>query len=727
MTKHRKKKKKKILSKEVKTSVLKCFLKNPKKRLNAGTIISKMKIRANKDAVYAAMIKLRDEDVLKQVTEFKFVLNRKHPLAQKQPKGARAKSNTGKQTYEGTVAQIKSGAAFILVDNLEDDIYVPASALNGAYDGDDVEVILKPKGGRKLEGKVSKILKRNTPEVMGTLEMTKKKYGTVVLASKRVRMNLKVSKEHLNGAKDGDKVKVEITHWPKGGDLTAWGAVKRTFKGIDPHNWTMESILVENGFHSDHSKASLKEAKKFPAEISEQEARKRRDFRGILTFTIDPDTAQDFDDAISYRVLDNGHTEVGVHIADVTHFLKPGTALDAEAYERSTSVYLVDRCIPMLPERLSNNLCSLMPNVDRLVFSAVFTFDKSYKLKTEWFGKSIIHSDKRFTYDEGQQSLDNKKGLYHKELTVINKIAYKLRDDKFNNGAINFDSEEVKFNLDKNNKPTGVFVKERKDVHLLIEDFMLLANKRVAKFITIKGNEQAIPFVYRIHDHPNLDKVADLAAFMEEFGITMDLSTPEKVSKSFNELSEKSKTNDTYKLLMGLAIRTMSKAAYSTNNIGHYGLRFEDYAHFTSPIRRYSDVLVHRILEKNLIGKAHRKDKNKLEARCMHISKQERKAMAAERDSIKYKQVEYISDHIGEEYDGLISGMIERGVFVELSETKAEGFIPFDAMKTKYFMEDGRYKAVTKNKKKTIKMGDTIRVKVVSTDLQNRQIELKMV
>jgi len=727
MSKNRKKRK--VLPKEVKTSVLKCFLKNPKKRLNAGTIMSRMKIKANRDAIHAAMVKLRDEDVLKQVTDNKFVLNRKHPLAKKGPKSpaSKHKSTKGKQTYDGVVAQIKSGAAFIIIDNLEEDVYVPASALNGAFDGDEVEVKVVPRGRRKLEGKVTKIHKRNTPEVMGTLEMTRKKYGTVIPASRKIKMNLKVAKEHLNGAKDGDKVKVEITHWPKDGDPTAWGEVSKVFKGIDPHNWTMESILVENGFHSEHSKAAVKEAKKFPVEISEEEASRRRDFRGILTFTIDPDTAQDFDDAISYKVLKNGYIEVGVHIADVTHFLRPGTVLDQEAFERSTSVYLVDRCIPMLPERLSNNLCSLMPNVDRLVFSAVFTFDKSYKMVKEWFGKGIIHSDKRFTYDEGQESLDNKKGLYHKELTVINKIAYKLRKAKFNNGAINFDSEEVKFKLDKNNKPTGVFVKERKDVHLLIEDFMLLANKRVAKFITMKGSDQTIPFVYRIHDHPNLDKVADLAAFMSEFGIEMDLSTPEQVSKSFNELAKKAKTNDTYKLLMGLAIRTMSKAAYSTNNIGHYGLRFEDYAHFTSPIRRYSDVLVHRILEKNLTGKAHRKDKNKLEAKCLHISKQERKAMEAERDSIKYKQVEYISDHIGEVYEGIVSGMIERGVFIELSESKAEGFIPFDAMKTKYFMEDGRYKAVSRNKKKTIKMGDKIKVKVVSTDLKNRQIELKMV
>jgi len=732
MSKNRKKRK--VIPSDVKAIVLKCFLKNPKKRLNAGTLLSKMRIKGSKDAVQAAMTKLAGEQILKQVTDNKFVLNRKHPAAKsvgKELKGhkrpQKSKSTQGKKIHEGVIELIRSGAGYVLVDNLEDDIYVPAHALNGAFNGDEVEVSVKQNKGRRPEGKITKILKRNTPQIMGTLEITKKKYGTVIPASRKIHVNLKVAKEHFNGAKDGDKVMVDITHWPNSSDQTLWGEVKKAYKGIDPHNWTMESILVENGFHSEHNPESVIEAEAFPVEISEKEAAKRRDFRDILTFTIDPDTAQDFDDAISYEVLPDGNTEVGVHIADVTHFLQPGTALDQEAFERSTSVYLVDRCIPMLPERLSNNLCSLMPNVDRLVFSAVFTFDKKHKLVGEWFGKGIIHSDKRFTYDEGQESLDDKKGLYHKELTVVNKIAHKLRKQKFKEGAINFDSDEVKFKLDKNNKPTGVFIKQRKDVHLLIEDFMLLANRRVARYISQKGQESEIPFVYRIHDHPNLDRVADLGNFMKEFGVEMDLSSPESIAKTFNELSRRGKKDDTYKLLMSLAIRTMSKAVYSTNNIGHYGLSFDDYSHFTSPIRRYSDVLTHRILEKNLKGKPYRLDKNKLEAKCIHISKQERKAMSAERDSIKYKQVEYISDHIGEEYDGIISGMIERGIFVELSESKAEGMIPFENFREKYEMADGRFKAVTRNGKKQLRMGDKIRVKVISTDLENRQIELKVI
>ncbi len=728
MSKQRRKKT--IKSGSIKNELLKYFLKNPKKRLNAGILLNRMKIKVSKDAVNSALKALHGEDILRQVSEKKYVLNRKHKVAKSGGKGSSngKAAGKGKQTYQGRVETIKSGAGYIIVDNLESDIYVPARALKGAFNGDEVEVTaIMSKNGRKPEGKVKRIIKRNTPQMMGILEEGGKKYSTLIPASRKIRATVHVGKENYNGAKVGDKVLIDIIHWPATSEQPIWGEVKRVFKGLDDHNWTMESILVENGFNSEHTPASMKEADKFPEKISAEDIAQRRDFRDILTFTIDPDTAQDFDDAISYLELEDGQVEVGVHIADVTHFLKPGTALDKEAYDRSTSVYLVDRCIPMLPERLSNKLCSLMPNVDRLVFSAVFTFNKKNELISEWFGKGIIHSDRRFTYDEGQESLDNKKGLYHKELTAINKIAYKLRKQKFKEGAINFDTEEVKFILDKKNKPTGVFVKQRKDVHLLIEDFMLLANRRVARFITMKDEENPIPFVYRIHDHPDLDRVANLANFMKEFGIEMDFSTPEKVSASFNELSKKARTNDTYKLMMGLAVRTMSKAVYSTNNIGHYGLRFSDYSHFTSPIRRYSDVLTHRILEKNLGGKINKVDKTKLESECMHISKQERKATEAERDSIKYKQVEYISDHIGEEYDGIIAGMIERGVFVELSESKAEGFIPFENFKEHFSVADGRYKATSRNGKKTMKMGDKIRVKVLSTDLLNRQIELQAV
>lgn len=722
MPNQNKKKSKKVDAPRIKEKVLKYFLKNPKKRMNAGQLSAKLRIKATKPTVHAVLIQLRDEDILRQVSENKFVLNKKHKAK------TSSKASTGsKQTYEGKVDMIKSGAAYILVDGLENDVYVPEKFMNGAMNGDDVLVSVSASKRRKPEGKVKKITKRNTTQVMGELTRLKKKLGVITPSSARFNAKVYVAKEDLNGAEEGDKVLLSVKSWPEEAGEPIWTAVKKVFKNVDPHNWTMESILVESGFSSSHTPEAMKEAEQFPSEISEKDIETRRDFRDILTFTIDPDTAQDFDDAISYQKLENGDHEIGVHIADVTHFLKPGTKLDQEAFERSTSVYLVDRCIPMLPERLSNHLCSLMPNVDRLVFSAVFTFaKKSHEMTSEWFGKGIIHSDRRFTYDEGQESLDDKAGLYHKELNLINKVAYKLRKQKFKEGAINFETDEVKFILDEKNKPTGVYIKQRKDVHLLIEDFMLLANKRVARFVALKEKDPEIPFVYRIHDLPDQDKLAALGGFMKEFGIDLDFSSPEKVSSAFNSLSKKAKDDDTYKLMMLLAIRTMSKAVYSTNNIGHYGLSFEHYSHFTSPIRRYSDVLTHRLLEKNLTGKPYRADKNKLEAQCIHISAQERKAMEAERNSIKYKQVEYMSDHIGEEFVGLVSGMIERGVFIELTETKAEGFIPFTGFKEKYTFIS-RYKANSRNGKKSLRMGDKINVKVTSTDLDSRQIELEAI
>ncbi len=707
----------------LKSFIFKYFLKNPKKRMDAGSLRKKLKIANPKPDLVKVLQLLVKENAIRGVGERKYVLKKKSEEKSDRSSGPKAGS---KKLLTGRVDSIRSGAAYIIIENYDKDIYVHERHLKSAVNGDIVEVEIKHVGGKNPEGRVRNIVKRNTPQIIGTINIGKR-HGTITPISKKINLEVFIKKDKYKNAKDGDRVIVNITDYGNAENPTIWGEIDKVIENMSEHDFTMESILVENGFSSDYPDAVLKEVEKFEDKISQEEIDKRRDFREILTFTIDPDTAQDFDDAISYQVLDNGDTEVGVHIADVTHFLKPNTALDKEAFERSTSVYLVDRCIAMLPEKLSNVLCSLNPNVDRLVFSAVFTFDTKHKLTGEWYGKSVIHSDKRFTYESAQESLNDKDGLYHEELTIVNKIAHKLRKEKFKKGAIAFETDEVKFILDENKKPTGVFVKERLDTHLLVEDFMLLANRKVAEYVSTKNKGQKIPFVYRIHDLPDLDRLVDLSLFMQDFDVKLDLSTPDNITKSFNDLSAKARTDDKYKLLMMMAIRTMSKAEYSTDNIGHYGLHFDYYTHFTSPIRRYSDVLVHRILEKNL-EKDHYADKEKLQMQCVHISKQERRAMEAERDSIKYKKAEYMADHIGEEYDGIVSGMIERGVFIEISETKAEGMIPFERFKNNYTVQSGRYKAINDdNRKDVLKMGDKIRVKVISVDIGSKQIELEII
>ena len=723
MGKRRKTGKKKLGTDKLRHIVLSYFLKNPKMRLNASQIAKKLKLKVGKDAINHILGILLSDSVIKQVSDHKFVLDKKY---RNQEKKIRSTANT----LTGRVDLIKSGAGYVIIQDQDDDVFIPAKYLKTALNGDIVEIESFTHKNRRPEGRVIRVVKRNTTQIMGKL-IVYKKYGIVSSDTKKTKLDVYLKPQDFNNAVKGDKVLITITDWgsessdSSNGDVV-WGEVTRILNDLDDHNWTMENILIENGFSSDYPDDVIKQVDAIPDIITEEEIANRRDFRNILTFTIDPDTAQDYDDAISYQVLENGNYEVGVHIADVTHYLKPNTPLDKEAFARSTSVYLVDRCIAMLPEKLSNNMCSLVPNKDRLVFSAVFEFNDKYKMVGEWFGKSVIHSDRRFTYEEGQVSLDDESGLYHEELTIVNKIAHALRKEKFKNGAIAFESDEVKFVLDEKNKPTGVFVKQRTDIHLLIEDFMLLANKRVAEFVATRNKGNAVPNVYRIHDIPDIERLGDLKLLMEEYDVKLDLSTPDKIAESFNGLSKKSKEDPKYKLLMSFAIRTMAKAIYSTDNIGHYGLHFDYYTHFTSPIRRYSDVLVHRILEKNL-EEDHREDKTKLESMCAHISRQERRAMEAERDSIKYKQVEYMSEHIGEEYTGIVSGMIERGLFVEVSETKAEGMIPFTRIPGGFEIQDGRYKASNKRTGESLKLGDKIKVRIVSTDLVNRLIEMEVV
>lgn len=705
----------KLPAKQLQQEILKLFQKDPKARLNPRQVVQQLSIENNKDSVQHAINQLVGQGKVIHLGDFRYRLNHRE--------APKSKS----KLYEGYVDMTRTGAAYIVCDGLEEDVYVSASLMNTALHGD--RVLIKawvPRGRRRFEGEVTKVLERATEHFLGEIRLFPK--YAIVTPQKITAMDILVELEDTKGAKEGDLVVVRIKDWAGGKNGTIQGKVTTVLGAAGSHDIEMKAILINNGFNLDFDDNVIEESESLQTEITDEEIAKRRDMRAVTTFTIDPFNAKDFDDALSFQYLEDGNLEVGVHIADVSHYLKPGTALDKEAYTRSTSVYLVDRVLPMLPEKLSNELCSLRPHEDKLTFSAIFVFDKNEKVIGRWFGKTIIHSNRRFTYEEAQQVLETGEGDFAEELKVLNKIAKKLKKERFKKGAINFETEEVQFRLDEEGVPTEVFVKERKDAHMLIEDFMLLANKEVATFISEKGKDQEIPFVYRIHDEPNPDKVIELASFAHELGFNMHISTPKDISKSYNQLAEAAETNPALRLLQPLAIRTMAKAEYSTNNIGHYGLAFDYYSHFTSPIRRYSDVLAHRILELNLpIDKAYRVDKEPLEERCKHISMQERKAMDAERESVKYKQVEYMEKHVGDEFVGFISGIIDRGFFVMLKANYCEGMVGFDTMNEPFEVAESRLRMTGAYTRRQLKMGDEVTVRIVRTDISKRQIEMVLV
>jgi len=627
------------------------------------------------------------------------------------------------RSFIGTVDMTRTGAAYIIIDGKESDVYVGPRDLNGAMDGDTVEVLISPKvGRRRADGRVARVVKRGREIYMGKI-FVNKKYNVVSPYKAPQGFEIFVFHEDLNGAEDGDIVTVRVTSWPTGKNRMIKGTITEVLGQENSSDMEMKSILIGQGFDLQFGKEAMAEADRIPSNISEQEIALRRDMRETMTLTIDPFNAKDFDDALSYKELENGQIEIGVHIADVSHYLKPDGPLDKEAFERSTSVYLVDRVLPMLPEKLSNELCSLRPHEDKLTFSAVYIFDSKFKIINEWYGKTITHSNRRFTYEEAQHILEGNEGDFAHELNKMNEIAKKLRDVRYANGAISFESDEVQFRLDEHGVPIELFVKERKEAHMLVEDFMLLANRTVAEYMKKKGTSGEIPFVYRVHDQPNEEKLNDFALYAAELGFKMDLSTPKSIANSFNDLAKRSEEDEALKLITPLAIRTMSKAIYTTDNIGHYGLAFENYTHFTSPIRRYSDVLSHRILYKNLGDAIFREDKAKLEIKCKHISAQERKAMDAERESIKYKQVEFMAKYVGEEFDGIVSGLHDKGIFVEIITTRCEGMVRFDQFTEPFILDETKHKAIGRRSGQIIKMGDKIRIKVLDADLDKRQLE----
>ncbi len=628
----------------------------------------------------------------------------------------------------GKVDMTADGSAFIVPeDEFEKDVFVGPRKLRNALHGDTVKIYVfaKKSSGKRNEGEVVEIIKRGKTEFIGVAKVSDR-FAFVVPDDKKMLHDIFVPLNDLNGAENGQKVQVALTEWPDGAK-NPMGKIIHILGKEGENNTEMNAILAEYGFPLSFPSEVEKEADAIPERVTAADLKGRKDFRDTVTFTIDPLDAKDFDDAISFKKLENGNYEIGVHIADVSYYIKPNSSLEKEAQHRATSVYLVDRVIPMLPERLSNGVCSLRPNEDKLCFAAVFEMDDKAHIHNQWFGRTVINSNQRFTYEDAQEIIETNEGPYAEEVLKLNELAHILRTEKFKNGAISFESTEVKFKLDDSGKPIGVYVKERKDAHKLIEDFMLLANKKVAEFIATKGKgKQKYTFIYRYHDSPNIDNLNNFAAFASRFGYKVNTKSDKEIAKSLNFLMEDVEGKKEQNILTSLAIRSMAKAIYTTKKTSHYGLAFEYYTHFTSPIRRYPDVMVHRLLALYLDG-GKSVNAEEYETQCVHSSAMEKRAADAERASIKYKQAEYLENNIGTVYLGVISGVTEWGMYVEIEENKCEGMIRLrDISDDFYVLDEKNYCIIGQRKKRKYQLGDEVKIKVKKVDLSKRQIDFTL-
>ena len=647
-------------------------------------------------------------------------------MGRKQPEKKKKKA-AAVHEYEGKLEVTKSGMGFVISDKLARDILIRPGDFNTALHGDTVRarVVSHASKSGRMQGEITAVVERKQMEFLGRLQLSQT-FAFFMAETDKPMPDVYVPLTKLNGARDNDRVIVRITQWEK--NRKPEGEVIQVMNSEDENDRAMKEILLENGFAIFFPQPVIDETAPLKDSIPDSEISRRKDFRKVLTFTIDPVDAKDFDDAISFRELGNGHYEIGVHIADVSHFVQPGTALDQEAYARATSVYLPDRVNPMLPEKISNELCSLRPHEDKLTFSAVFEVTPKGEVKHRWLGKTIIHSDHRFTYEEVQEIIAQQEGLHSKEVLILNQLAQRFRKHRFKKGAINFSSVEVRFKLNEKGKPIGVIVKESKESHQLVEEFMLLANRAVAEFVSaIRVHKKPVPFPYRVHDTPDKEKLQPFIEFAKKFGHHFDTKTPQGIAASFNQMLADVQGRPEQHVLEQLGIRTMAKAVYTTENIGHYGLGFENYCHFTSPIRRYPDVLVHRILEQCLNSQV--EPDKQLETSCKHCSERERAAMDSERAANKYKQVEYMQDFLGEEFEGVISGTASFGFWVETIEHKCEGLVGINSLLDydDFRLVESEYALVGRRSGRKFRMGDKVTIKVVAASLAKRQMDYEWV
>lgn len=695
-------------------------LSNGHEKLNYKQIAAKINIydKQGREEVKRIIDKFVKTKILLQSGRGKYRLNSKYMNVE----------TTGRNYVTGRLEVKYSGSAWVLQPGDEDDIFIAERNLSNALHGDLVKVmVFPPREDKKPEGQIVEVIERSQKQLVGIIRID---HGIAFFIpdSASYRRDILIPGRLLKKAKNGYKVVVKIVDWTPG-SKNPIGEVVNVLGKPGNNNVEMQSILAENDFPLEFPKDVEEEAQDIDAQISAEEIKKRKDFRSVTTFTIDPADAKDFDDALSYEKLANGHHRVGVHIADVSYYVRPGSRIDQEAYERGTSVYLVDRTIPMLPEALCNNLCSLRPHEDKLCFSAVFELDDDAKVVKEWFGHTIINSDQRFNYGEVQKIIDEGTGCLADEILAINGLARILRKKRFENNAINFETEEVKFELDENAKPIGVYVKVATEANFLIEEFMLLANKKVAEKVGKRSiaNKEPKTFVYRIHDTPLDEKLMNFKNFAKKLGYDFKVGSPKTVAGSFNSMFRQAQGKKEYDMLCKLSIRTMARAVYSTDNIGHYGLAFPFYTHFTSPIRRYPDLMVHRLLDRYL-SKGESVSKETFEEYCEHCSQMEQKATEAERTSIKYKQAEFLEDKIGQVFDATVSGICKWGLFAELKESKCEGLITMRKFNDDfYYIDEENYTLVGLHTGKSYRFGDELKVRVVSVDLQKRQMDFDVV